>query len=155
VLYSKVAQCWKIADFGFTSEGNSTRVKISDLGRGTPCYRPPELLREERVFSTKTDIWSLGCIVYEIFMNKTPFLSEFGIREWAFSKEREIIEIHIHSNPTPASDCRECLKLANESAKQQELLLGINRLLNRMLSVNPDERPSALELRRLWQDWEE
>lgn len=39
---------------------------------GTPYYASPEVWRDES-YSTKTDIWSLGCVVFELCMLKPPF----------------------------------------------------------------------------------
>lgn len=39
---------------------------------GTPYYASPEVWRDES-YSTKTDIWSLGCVMYEMCMLKPPF----------------------------------------------------------------------------------
>lgn len=43
VLFSSANRCWKIADFGFTTDGSSKRPLVTTFGRGTPCYRAPEL----------------------------------------------------------------------------------------------------------------
>ena len=62
-------------------------VKVGDLGLGrvleggheqaasvvgTPYYMSPELISGEP-YSFKTDVWSLGCLVYEMAMLKVPF----------------------------------------------------------------------------------
>ncbi len=39
---------------------------------GTPYYASPEVWRDEP-YSTKADIWSLGCVIYELCMLKPPF----------------------------------------------------------------------------------
>lgn len=39
---------------------------------GTPYYASPEVWRDES-YSTKTDIWSLGCVIFELCMQKPPF----------------------------------------------------------------------------------
>jgi serine/threonine protein kinase len=31
----------------------------------TPLYMPPEILQENR-YDTKSDIWSLGCLIFEL-----------------------------------------------------------------------------------------
>lgn len=63
----------------------SGKLKIGDLGVakevkennaltvvGTPYYLSPELW-EELPYNNKSDIWSLGCILYELWTLKHPF----------------------------------------------------------------------------------
>ena len=42
---------------------------------GTPFYCPPEVWREG-TYSSKCDIWSLGCVIYELAALKPPFLAK-------------------------------------------------------------------------------
>ena len=64
----------KLCDFGlgrFAIEDNSTFKIVS------PPYRPPEILTNKKtgiVDMYKVDIWSLGCIIYEIFHKKFLFI---------------------------------------------------------------------------------
>lgn len=39
---------------------------------GTPYYLSPELC-EEKPYNHKSDIWSLGCVLYELCTLKHPF----------------------------------------------------------------------------------
>lgn len=41
---------------------------------GTPYYLSPELC-EEKPYNHKSDIWSLGCVLYELCTQKHPFES--------------------------------------------------------------------------------
>ena len=41
---------------------------------GTPYYISPELLNGS--YSYKTDVWGIGCILYEICTFQKPFYSE-------------------------------------------------------------------------------
>jgi NIMA (never in mitosis gene a)-related kinase len=67
--------------------GKDDKVKIGDLGVakmlnqtanfahtvvGTPYYLSPELC-EEKPYNHKSDIWSLGCVLYELCTFKHPF----------------------------------------------------------------------------------
>ena len=59
----------KLGDFGlskkFYSEYSNTLI-------GTPIYMSPELL-EKKPYNVKTDIWALGCSIYELATFSTPY----------------------------------------------------------------------------------
>uniref|UniRef100_A0A0N7Z9R7 non-specific serine/threonine protein kinase n=1 Tax=Scylla olivacea TaxID=85551 RepID=A0A0N7Z9R7_SCYOL len=40
--------------------------------KGTPLYMAPELI-EEKLYDHNADLWSLGCILYELLLGKPPF----------------------------------------------------------------------------------
>jgi serine/threonine protein kinase len=42
----------------------------------TPCYTAPELFSEDGIFSYKTEIWALGCILFELATGQVPFFEE-------------------------------------------------------------------------------
>ncbi|GFR42705.1 hypothetical protein Agub_g3628 [Astrephomene gubernaculifera] len=43
--------------------------------RGTPCYMAPELFSEGATHSTASDLWAIGCVLYECSMGRPPFLN--------------------------------------------------------------------------------
>jgi serine/threonine protein kinase len=70
-----------LADFGFTSEGNSTSICSSNDGRGTACYRAPELVKFEG-YTNKTDVWSIGCILFELATDAKAFRSDSATTDY-------------------------------------------------------------------------
>eukprot|EP01127_Copromyxa_protea_P007215 TRINITY_DN1712_c0_g1_i1.p1 TRINITY_DN1712_c0_g1~~TRINITY_DN1712_c0_g1_i1.p1 ORF type:complete len:1024 (-),score=180.60 TRINITY_DN1712_c0_g1_i1:283-3117(-) len=58
----------KIADFGFACE---VRAQMQSI-LGSPLYMAPEVLHG-KVYSSKSDLWSVGCIFYEMLTGRTPF----------------------------------------------------------------------------------
>ena len=42
---------------------------------GTPYYASPEVWRDEP-YDNKSDVWSLGCVLYEMITLKPPFVAE-------------------------------------------------------------------------------
>ena len=43
--------------------------------QGTPLYMAPELI-EEKPYDHTADLWSLGCILYELLVGQPPFDGE-------------------------------------------------------------------------------
>ncbi|KAJ2783638.1 hypothetical protein GGI15_002506 [Coemansia interrupta] len=69
--------------------GTDGRIKLCDLGlatqltkdgkpiyvhtlKGTPLYMAPEMLQRVR-YTYKADLWSLGVVLYELYVGRTPF----------------------------------------------------------------------------------
>lgn len=61
----------KIADFGLAKE-LSSQSKLCKSNVGTPFYMSPEIINEKDYDET-VDIWSLGCLLYELAALKPPF----------------------------------------------------------------------------------
>lgn len=61
----------KLCDFGFARAMSINTLVLTSI-KGTPLYMAPELVREQPYDHT-ADLWSLGCILYEITVGKPPF----------------------------------------------------------------------------------
>ena len=61
----------KIGDLGVARELAQT-ANMAHTVVGTPYYLSPELCAEES-YNHKSDIWSLGCVLYELCTLKHPF----------------------------------------------------------------------------------
>ncbi|NWQ65154.1 NEK5 kinase, partial [Neopipo cinnamomea] len=62
----------KLGDFGIARQLNST-MEFAHTCVGTPYYLSPEIC-ENRPYNNKTDIWSLGCVLYELCTLKHPVI---------------------------------------------------------------------------------
>jgi serine/threonine-protein kinase ULK4 len=71
----------KLCDFGLAQRAAEVRGPGGARGesRGTPFYMAPELLGQDGVASFASDLYSLGCVMYELATGHPPFLSQsFG-----------------------------------------------------------------------------
>ncbi len=64
VIFDK-ERCVKVADFGLSRHEGSKDLEISGF-IGTVVYSSPEILRPLAVFSTRSDIFALGILIYEM-----------------------------------------------------------------------------------------
>ncbi|KAL6532105.1 hypothetical protein OROGR_014075 [Orobanche gracilis] len=61
----------KLCDFGFARAMSANTVVLRSI-KGTPLYMAPELVREQP-YNHSADLWSLGVILYELFVGQPPF----------------------------------------------------------------------------------
>ncbi|XP_072273110.1 serine/threonine-protein kinase 36 [Pyxicephalus adspersus] len=61
----------KLCDFGFARELSLDTLMVRSI-KGTPLYMSPELVLE-RPYDHRSDLWALGCIVYELLVGTPPF----------------------------------------------------------------------------------
>jgi serine/threonine-protein kinase len=65
-----------VADFGIAraiAEAGSQQITISGLAVGTPLYMSPEQASAKQGVDERTDIYSLGCVLYEMLAGEPPF----------------------------------------------------------------------------------
>jgi len=67
----------RVADFGIararTEAGDFTSTTDANIAIGTPEYMSPEQAAGSDTLDGRTDIYSLGCVVYEMFTGEPPF----------------------------------------------------------------------------------
>lgn len=67
----------KITDFGLARAVDDIRLTGSDTLLGTPEYMSPEQARDEPL-DFRTDLFSLGCVLYEASTGRSPFRATTG-----------------------------------------------------------------------------
>ncbi|XP_074857886.1 serine/threonine-protein kinase 36 isoform X2 [Carettochelys insculpta] len=61
----------KLCDFGFARAMSINTMVLTSI-KGTPLYMAPELV-QEKPYDHTADLWSVGCILYELFVGTPPF----------------------------------------------------------------------------------
>ena len=119
----------KLCDFGLAREFPTLNKDVDGNNgprRGTPCYMAPELFAEDGVYSTASDLWSLGCVLYELAVGSPPFVS---------NDFEELVEMIVWSE-APLSH-RYTLE---KSKNQVTLSLQFQDLLHGLLQKQPEDR---------------
>jgi tRNA A-37 threonylcarbamoyl transferase component Bud32 len=126
VLDFGLAKVWTGAEPGDRSSSSTgTRLVESSL-RGTPAYMSPEQARG-LVLDRRTDVWSFGCVLYEMLTGRAPFAGESISDTLAAMLETEP-EFSVLPADTP---------------------LAVRNLLRQCLTKNPEQRlDSAATARR-------
>ena len=70
----------KVLDFGISKmvETHDLHLTSTSGAMGTPLYMSPEQVRSAKKVDTRTDIWALGVILYELLTDSLPFYGENG-----------------------------------------------------------------------------
>lgn len=138
ILVSKRGENYvpKIADFGLsklTTDELASQFSNS-FGGGTLAYSAPEQLMG-KTLRLNADIWSVGVLLYELFIGTRPFKSKTSTGSSSASTERDIYD-QILSAPLPA-------EVQNIPSPYQEIV-------SRCLEKDPDLRVRTIrELRTI------
>jgi serine/threonine-protein kinase len=68
----------KVLDFGISKAQLGPDMSLTQTSSmlGTPAYMSPEQMRSARTADPRSDIWSLGCVLYELVEGNVPFDAE-------------------------------------------------------------------------------
>ena len=64
-----------VAQIGDLNVAKHLKDPFTATQTGTPYYASPEVWSEQP-YNYKSDVWSLGCVLYEIAMLKPPFRAD-------------------------------------------------------------------------------
>ncbi|PUU79619.1 kinase-like domain-containing protein, partial [Tuber borchii] len=126
----------KLGDFGVSKRILPQATTTLHTQGCTPVYSSPEVLRlgsnsETSEYTNSVDIWSLGCVIYELLVGTRLLVlvfqsSDYFYGKWPFPEDR------LRALSPPTDD------------------IGIS-FLKSMLVIQPEDRPTAVgALSHLW-----
>jgi serine/threonine-protein kinase len=117
----------KILDFGIAKlaapGGGGSHTRTGGL-LGTPIYMSPEQCRGVSTIDRRADIYSLGCVMFELATGRHVFVKDAA---------GDLLVAHIIESPPRVS------------AFRPEIPGWMDDLVARMLSKSPDDRPSSMD----------
>lgn len=128
LLAADGAESIKLLDFGLAKLNEPDEEQaLTQTGTlmGTPAYMSPEQCRSACSVTDRSDVYSLGVLLYELLIGERPFV---GASDFA------VIYQHLTAPPP------------DPRARVPDLPEGLARLVLRMLAKAPAERPSAQEV---------
>jgi len=118
----------KLGDFGVSKRIPAEATTTFHTQVSTQVYSAPEVQgldsnSETSNYTNSVDIWSLGCVIYELLVGTRLFLSEAQVSRYYFGKR-----------PFPEDKLKALLPPTDD--------FGIS-LLKSMLMIRPEDRPTA------------
>jgi serine/threonine-protein kinase len=117
----------KILDFAISKRlVESARLGLTDPGSslGSPWYMSPEQMKESSTVDQRTDVWSLGVLLFELLTKSRPFSGE--------SVPQVCVSVLTAKPPVP-------------SALRPDIDAGLDRVVLRCLEKDPEKRYSGVE----------
>lgn len=110
----------KLGDFGIALDTGATEITDQGLTVGSYLYMAPEQIRGERTTSGQSDLYAVGCLLFELVTGKPPYEGKNFAR---------IFDQHLSADPPSARErVPECPEVLDE-------------LIRSLLSKDPDDRP--------------
>jgi eukaryotic-like serine/threonine-protein kinase len=109
----------KLGDFGIARDTQATALTAAGRTVGTYAYMAPEQISGKPPVSRKTDLYALGCVMFEMLTGKPPFNAPTAA---------EMLFAHLEEEPPQVTsavpDCPVC----------------VERLVSKLLEKDPEER---------------
>ena len=143
-----------VADFGVAraiEEAEETRLTETGIAVGTPAYLSPEQASGERELDGRTDIYALGCVLYEMLAGQPPFSGP---------TVENIIHQHLAVEPQSVTKLRPAVPGEIETAVSKALakapadrFTSAAAFGDALLSAPADATPEPHNVVRWWWPW--
>jgi len=113
----------KILDFGLARLGAQSKITKADTTLGTAAYMSPEQSSGKET-DRRTDIWSLGVVLYEMVAGQRPFMGDY---------EAAVVHSILNDEPEPLT------------SRRSNVPVELERVVRKALAKNASERYQHVE----------
>jgi mitogen-activated protein kinase kinase kinase len=145
ILVEMTGVC-KISDFGISKRTEDLHGGAFTAMQGSVFWMAPEVINTQKSgYNNKIDIWSVGCVVLEMWA---------GMRPWNGEEMLAVMfKLYQSKQPPPVPEDVVLTEEADDFRRkcfEMSVSFSIIRSLLLILSTirNPDDRPTAAELRK-------
>ena len=114
----------KLNNFKYSRYIPQSTDEINETKRGSPSYMAPELFLKNATYSYSSDLWSLGCMLYEFFCGDPPFVSQ-SLKELIEKVCTAEYEAHDDMSADFAELISGCARVHMHFRKAKIMILGI------------------------------
>lgn len=82
------SSCAKILDFGISKLGRAETMTGPAITMGSPAYMSPEQMESARDVDARSDVWSLGVMMYQLVSGRPPFIGDSMVQLSVLVRER-------------------------------------------------------------------
>jgi len=162
ILVEKTGIC-KISDFGISKRTDDLNGIASTAMQGTVFWMAPEVIDpQKKGYNSKIDIWSVGCVVLEMWAGKRPWSDDeaitvmFKVCFFVYAAARvtlmSLLQVYQNKQPPPIPSDVILSDLARDFKDRcfamQVLSLTVLLMCSWMMISDPEERASVTELQR-------
>ena len=127
----------KVVDFGISKLATSGALTSTAVLMGSPFYMSPEQLESSRDVDLRSDIWSMGIVLYELLAGVPPFTAETLVQIVVQAREQEPVPLHMLRPEIPKAIERVIAKcLAKNAANRYQ---NVNELVVDLAQFAPPE----------------
>ena len=120
----------KVTDFGIAKVLGSSKLTRSGTAMGSAHYMSPEQIRRPETADSRSDIYSLGCVFYEVLTGRPPF----GDKEISGTESDYDVKTSHVTEAAPAL-----------GTVKSGIPAWLAKLVMSMLEKAPDHRPASCE----------
>ncbi len=110
----------KLSDFGIARDTQCTALTAAGKTLGTTAYMAPEQITGKHPITARTDLYALGCVLFQLLSGRTPFESE---------TQPEMLFKHIDEEPPSVREFN------------HNVPVWLDQLIDELLEKEPADRP--------------